>query len=1774
MSGTEKGNFIFPDTIPASYNITYNSINNYNWQIADHSSIQFKYIPKKIAVFRSKLETDGHSINWEAIYFKSLFETFLDKKMYYFVNEDDLNGKNLSDSTEMLIIPSFNVHAKGDKHYIDSLFTLYPGIKNAVKSLLSKGGTVYTEGNAAYFLQKSEISTLGTIDFTDVLTSALNEVTLTSFSATNPIALASTANSNKIYTGSIPKINSSEIENIANLASDNRPVIFALTGSKANGGKIICNLALPTVGGVSEFESGSRQLQWTFNTILYAFSKKIDVTRSVYNVLPPAVLVGDNAVSYDRIDTFEVRVQVRNLSSTVISNISVSENFRGYFSFIDIITPGVTGNISNGVLNITLPSLAAHSEQIISYRVATPEPDNTVHENVDKLIDYATFVAVSQNTTEYSDADGTQKFVKRRNYADIMFSARIFGDTDLNWKNFLGIYYQPFKVFMIMENKERTQADNTVYVQYIPKDVPFYWTDTSIHVPILKTPGGKYVDILKGSNDENNPEYDMDSDGDPDVWLDTASIYPKGYQITEEKVYWANPWEHLRTGNKKYVFEDIDHDGIIAEDTDGDGVPDINLDEGDKIRVWKITWDIGTVKGYEYFDPYCSLEVWVDPPDLIGMAAGVAKKKGKLKRDVGGMFYPYTPNINDADTINNTGWKHWMENNGRDTVQFINQKFNNYLGYIYNDTATTHYKLKLGDEVIGTTPMPHNEFIAVLSLGGEEIDMRNPLPSQSLYSKINYKTIFNEERETPTRTTYTYYAPLPNPLQFEYLASNFSISDTLGKQIDHLPAKGKALIQYDIDASTEYSYYWIRNYGHDVDYNDPSLSTEGEESLGDGVFGYIIYEIPKGMGGYRITLPKKADGSYDIDSIVKIEGKPFTKWLDNPNTANAVEIWESPFTYQIYIPQVLIPPALDDNNFDGVDDWIDDRGDRFESSTGYLHDAFMLGNGEDYPNDPGTSNPFDDFGYRNNITKGWYKGADNTFGDDLWETLGKTHFTINAIYEGRGREGNVDISKGGTLVVEEIFGGSPWVIFSHVLTSFAQGVDYKITSSVSPVNVKYGIDTVFIKHEIEDINEPHDFDANFDPYHCSYSYGNATVTSIAGGKDPCSLVERNGKEFSTSTIIDPTKDVATVTLVPLAGSISSPDVVGYPKTVTGTYLEVKIEVTNSTEDNWLNTSIKPVLTGLGNTKVEMSYNVNPRPLVPAHGSGDNIVPGDQPGTFTTGWRFNQPEGEVLIKMGDTLNLMQPTRRGYFIFLIKIDENLKKGIYEIGFTMSGTRKNYKGTNNGNVNYAVPPVKFSIVDKDASGKPVAFQKMFIDKGELTYLKVNGTEYFAGLNDTKWSSQNVTYADFNNIAGTVAATYSDSVETIDLSKLKTLPNADSAKMYILEKIVVNSYKAGENIDITTGEILEYSSAAGADIAIGNKLSVSPYGPRIHIRQTLYSVNGVRVEDSIHLESDNDKTWIVTKLDAINLGSDVSKNTIVSVYPGPFYTVLADSLASNVTYANGLINANLGLLVPGGTKSAFIYYEINQTLTDAEDFMTVIKLSNIGYEGTVTNAKFNYPDTSKVLFEVFDLQLQNITSQKLSDTEYSITATAVNRGLPAKNVWLRIYPVIGDGINEFPIKEMKIENFLTNQEISLAVDNYFTPSSERIQIYAKIDDGDDIRELMEVNNSKIQLLREAVDINELKDELRFEVYPNPFVENVRFAYSLKVNASEISIDIYSAKGQKIIKFTNCPLNVGTHTIDWAPSNLPAGNYIYKLSIKTSEGKKIEVPGILIKTN
>ena len=384
----------------------------------------------------------------------------------------------------------------------------------------------------------------------------------------------------------------------------------------------------------------------------------------------------------------------------------------------------------------------------------------------------------------------------------------------------------------------------------------------------------------------------------------------------------------------------------------------------------------------------------------------------------------------------------------------------------------------------------------------------------------------------------------------------------------------------------------------------------------------------------------------------------------------------------------------------------------------------------------------------------------------------------------------------------------------------------------------------------------------------------------------------------------------------------------------------------------------------------------------------------------------------------------------------------------------------------------------------------------------------------------------------------------------------------------------RAGENIDLTTGENLNYAHSPEGDMSVpGDKIIVSPYGPKILIRQTLYSVNGVKVADSLKLNSDDDNMYIVTKLEALNVGSDLSKNTVISIHPVPFYTVLKDSLPSNVTFNDGLISASLGALAPGESKSAFVYYRLDQSTTSLDDFMTVIKLSDIGYEGTAVNSKFFYKDTTKVLFSVYDFQLQDITYEKIGDNEYKVTAKAINRGITAKNVWFRIYPVIGTNISEFPIAETNIDLFKTGQTVELTV-NYTPSSADDVQVMSKIDDGDKIAEVIEKNNAIVKELAGPLNAEDLKKEYGVSVHPNPFDSWVQFAYQLPSNTKEVQISIFTQKGSEVVKFINCPKLAGSNTIDWSPSQLAPGYYVYKIKITNANNKTTEIPGILVKTN
>lgn len=1775
--GSSKGSFVYPDrTIPAEYgSITKSEYSNYDWLAGDNLSIQFKLNTKNVAIFRSLLKNNNNTISWASIYFKNTFDTYLYNNMYYFTDERDLDTAGVNPSAQILIIPSLNVRDEDFKFYVDSIFRTYPNIRTRLNTFLANGGMIYTEGNAVYFIEKLGWLDSGAVDYTRKTEADQNTnlLDITFTASSNPVSFTEGAVGDFLYASSVPAITVNNADVIATLR-DGNPVVFSLTGNNANGGKILCNTGIPTIGGTNELKNGSRQLMWFLNSMMYGFAKKIDYTRSIFNDIPDSLTAGKNAIAYDAIDTFEVRIKLRNLSSDEITNIQIREYFRDYFKFVDVVTPGVESSLSGSQLilsNITVPP---RTEFVITYRLRTPDPTDAIHEKIDNYISWATYIYTSYGVVGYADNEGKNSFIKYRNYVDMMFSAKLAADCDLNWKNFLYLNYQPFKVFMIMENKERTPATNTKYVQYIPKDVPFYWTDGKINIPILRTPGGKYVDVLKGSNDESNPEFDMDNDGHPDVWLDVNSIYPKGFTITEDAVYWLNPWEHLRSGDS-LMYEDIDHDGKRAIDSDGDGKVDIE-EPGDKIRVWVVTWNIGKVNGYDYFDPYCSYEIWVDPPDLVPMSAGVGNSYNSCD-DVSGMFYPYSPDISNANHAD-TSWTHWMERGADGNViwkQLIYQSLHNYEGFTFIDTLKEGYRLLASDRCVGTVPQPHREFIAVLSLGGEEIDMTKPTPNRSLYSNLEYKTIFNEKRVTPIRTTYTYYAPLPNPLQFEYLSNNFTITDIKnGDTLHFLPEWGKANLTFDIDASTEYSYYWIRNAGHDVMYNDPSEKIEGVEKLGDGVFGYMIYDIPKGLGGYKITLPKKSDGTYDTDAIIKIDGKIFEKWLDNPNTKNAVEIWEDQFQYHVYLPQLLIPPALDDNNFDGKDDWIDDRGDRFCSSTGFLHDAFMLDKGENYLDWPRVPFLDDIYGM---VTKGWFPGADSTYGDDFFENLGKTHIKINAIYEGKGKEGPIDISKGGWLVVEEIFGGSPWVIFSHTLSGYSKGTDLRITSKAIPSIVRYGTDTTYIKHTIDDANEPHKFNSDFDPYHVSFGYGSSTVTTTAGGKDPCSLVV---PDINTSTIIDPNFNHTNITLVPQADK-SNPDLADYPKNVSGTFLEVKIEVMNGTDDNWINTEVTPEMpANLQKSSLVMSYVAYPRPLVPAKAdpsTGEVIQGGDDIGSFRAGWRFNQPEGEVLIKMGNKLGLLQPSRRAYFVFLFSIDESLPKGVYNLDFKMNGEKIHYDGKKNGENKYEIPSAYFAVSTRDAKGNVTEYQKIVIGTSDLENIKTNATPYFVGLENAKWSVLDVNNTDFEAMTDKLSAVWNEqnSTETVDLSQFKDFPSVTLSKFNVLEQGLVNSRNGEDLINISINEELNYRDSQDNEFQkLTQKIAVNTVGPKLRTYKKIISINGAKVSNPPYI-FDGSKKDIEVEFFLSNYGNDIAENTSVDINMGGLFQPVDELLPQSCSVNGDILNVKTGSFIPGEAKSMKLHFTTKENCcTGLYKATNLVDAMNSQYTGNSRSGKgkevFLVDDEIVLDVPSTDLYMSSISSSDLAIVHGSyitLKAEYQNGVVPADDVFIRLY-LITNAMDTMILGEKMLKQMDAMEKGQFEMSYTVPDDVNYLEAYATVDDNSGIKEFCEENNARQMI----VPFKEPEWIINVRVSPNPFDYETDINYILPKEMSKVGITIFTLDSKEVGKIENCGTSVGMNSAHWFAPNLVKGTYIFCIEGVNPEGKVLHYYGKLVK--
>jgi hypothetical protein len=849
----------------------------------------------------------------------------------------------------------------------------------------------------------------------------------------------------------------------------------------------------------------------------------------------------------------------------------------------------------------------------------------------------------------------------------------------------------------------------------------------------------------------------------------------------------------------------------------------------------------------------------------------------------------------------------------------------------------------------------------------------------------------------------------------------------------------------------------------------------------------------------------------------------------------------------------------------------------------------MLDDGEDWLDYPEV--PFKDDIY-GMVDSGWYHGTDDTYGDDFFENLGKTHFRIHANYTGYGKEGSVDISKGGWLVVEEIFGGSPWVIFSHTLQGYAEGVDYVIESTPNPTKVKYGIDTGYVKHKIYDAGEPHQFNTDFDPWRISLGYGEATFTTYAGGRDPCNLISPNIK---MTTILDPATHNQELTLIPAADP-ENPDLGDYPKQVEGTFMEIQIEAMNGTDDNWINTTMEPSLpANLGNSEIVMSYVAYPRPLVPAKvdpQTGEVIQGGDDIGAFKAGWRFNQPEQEVLVKVGNTLPLLQPSRRAYFVFLLKVDEDLEKGIYDIHFESSGDRIHYTGEKHGEIRYEIPSAKFAIAERDESGNVIDYPELVLGQGDLNEVKVFTTDAFTGLENSKWSLEDVDHTDFEGLnlqSDRLSSTYDENtgIETLDLSRFTNFPTVENNAFYILQEGQIYSYDESDQVIVADSTELGFTidseeaarfvknetPQASADYQIRQTtaLKVTSAGPRINVYKEVYSINGVKVEKKGEFALTPGDKDIETMVEVYNWGNDMNENTLLEIHPGEYFEPIEEKLPDGCEVVDGVIEARLGSFIPGELKKFYLNFEPSpkacETMYDKTELIPYIEVS---YRGAADKELFAYPEKTILDFPALDINLfglNTMTAEVTFGNIVEMSAEIVNGVVDADSVNINFYSVV-DKSDTTLIGTKRLETIYENAVENVEMKFEIPEGTRHLQVLAVVDPEDTNCEFCENNNEQIL----TIPILGPYWAQNVGVFPNPVKTTAEIAYSLPRDMREVALVIYDAQGRLVEKISGLPTANGTHSAQWDASGFAKGAYFYHLTGLNEAGETEKYYGSMIK--
>ncbi|MCI0514924.1 hypothetical protein L0128_17050 [candidate division KSB1 bacterium] len=1723
------GAFIIPDTIHAPGVTTLQG----NFPTLTHAlSLTFNDSIPGIWILRCKTpDSTRQLLNWEDVYFEQFLVNILNLKPalnFQFLDAAEFIQRLQNPAlpalnpplAKMLLIPAFVSGLVQPGEYIEALVAAHPDLSAALKAFLQNGGTIYTEGNAAYLLEAASLLPSQTVDLYNTIDGPGADMLaeIATRAVVLPIAFQA-----QLYCSQAPTIRDT-LHTVAQFKSAAQPedvgkpaVVIYEDPALTENGRIILNVGLPAVGSL--LIPQNPQWQWLANAVLLGFSERVDVVRSM--LVPTDSLHPEPTALPVGIPTsFEVTLHVRNLWDRTAGPTELNEYIKPYFDFEGVVSgPPATFDVNEHRLTFQLNSINPQTTTQIVYRLKTPSAGDPRLAQIDTYLDRESDLKVSRLECRFSDPAFP---AKNRNlnrgdlWARLLFEAELVADLDLNWKNVLGHYFQPFKIFTMLENKERTAAVNTQLVQYAALDVPVY-TTTSPLIPIERTPPGKFMDLLRLGADLDG---DAATDG-PDVDFKSASIFPQVARIETVLVNWKNPW----TGQ----YDDFDFDGLTPTDNDSDGLADPGYN-GDRLRTLKITWkpglnteSEGRVPGYQFYDPFCYWETWLDCPDEVAMAIGAALQDTSR--------FPVTDSIRQLNHFYYPQWERWMEHDSTGhlrVTRLIKRRHQDYEGFSMVDSS---YMLRPTDVDYGWIPQPIRSSVYFLSLGGRGPTMTNPLTSQSDFSTVTYETLWGRNKETPLRSAYTYWAPLPNPLQFEYVAKSTEISDPrTGQTLQELPADRAANLTFNISISTEYSRYWINLMTPDRD----------GDGQGDGVYAYVIEQIPKGLGGYAIDLPRLANGAIDTQAVA-----------DPSPTA----IWETPFTWHIYWDKLYIPAALDDDNGDGIDDWLDDTGDRFfnPQDSAYLPDHFPPGAGA------------------------WLPGADGEFGDDLVEALGVKKLKAFAIFRGRGREGLLKINDGAWLVNEEIFGGPPWVQCSHVQQAWAVGHQIELTGKPDPTFVGLRPQPVLQKYYLTDRGEPHAFDNLFDPWLKTTCTADASATTYLGVKDPAQQLTPDFELPARLVRNQPRQ----ITLFPGLDPAAYP---GYPRSGQGLFVSAVVTLENlgKLESNfdrqgnligaianthWYDVTVRPDLTQLGKSEVFGAYCAYPRPL----------VPGDDFRTFQTGWRFNPSAGEILLHLGNadgsaTIPEILATRRGYFVFLFRIDPALPDGCYQIQFELNGTARVYSDSLGGSpLDLALPDAQFSLSQGFT-------QSFVIGTAEIRNLQDQLKSYVTldPTADVRWTLANEPTDSVFRKLTTVPAYQTDSTLTIMPPIIKFPTNGPSPDVdgWLVTRTQVDVPDAGEAIPLNSGLHLTYRDHFGLDSTIIlPPMTVAARGADIVISKKIVRVNNQPVQSHVWALQEGQNT-LELQIDVLCLGTDLIPAPKVHQIIGPLVDLETSSLPTSgiTTFANHQKRLSWILpdLIPGGRRQLSVTLGLAYVETQGTQPILLCDTTRIDFQPYQSLAR-------DPIWYALDLAIDPARGLSL-DPEHAnpgdpvkISAHLTRCGTAVAPGCLVQFYQTDPTLPENSIGEVRLVNY-RGQDTTLAL-NYTLPTDDHqvLDLYVVLDADSTIGELSEKNN--IAHLTAGVGNALFIDQLMN--YPNPFQTETEFIFTLGQSAA-VTIKVYALDG-RLIRTLDCGMcNPGYNSHYWDGLDrdggvLANGTYIYKIIAK-SPNRTIERREYIVK--